>query len=75
MPRKTTPPYIRNLLPSAQHKGMFDFTWNGITYTMPLETAMALAEYFRSVGRQTPDVEAWFDALPEQTKKTMLIQK
>lgn len=74
MPRKTTPPYIRNLLPSAKQKGMFDFTWNGITYTMQLQTALLLADYFRSLGQGTPDVEAWFDALPAEIKEAIIIQ-
>lgn len=65
--RRTVPPYIRNLIPSPSKKGMFDITWHGITYTMPLELAQQLSRYFQSEhSRQQVSVAGWLRQLPQE---------
>ncbi|BAV06111.1 hypothetical protein SAMN05421788_106172 [Filimonas lacunae] len=71
--RKTIPPYIRNLAPSISKPGLFDITWEGITYTMPLALAMKLAEYFKDVRNKEVSVSHWRQQLPAAEQQQVLI--
>lgn len=69
--RRPIPPYIRNLTPSGTKGGMYDITWDGITYTMPLELSQHLAGWFKNfAGNDEPSLTQWFDELtPEQQQQ------
>lgn len=67
--KRTIPPYIRNLTPSQHKKGMFDITWDDITYTMPLELANSLANYFKTFYKQQVSVASWLEQLPPEQNK------
>lgn len=65
--RRPVPPYIRNLIPSEFKKGQFDITWDGIIYTMPLDLAQSLANYFKQEHKQGVAVAEWLAQLPTRT--------
>jgi hypothetical protein len=69
--RRPIPPYIRNLTPSGIKNGMYDITWDGITYTMPLELSKNLAYWFKDFANNSePSLTQWYEALaPEQKEQ------